>query len=313
MPEIAITRASVARGGRGFAPVKARPVQLHRRMAAQDAFRFTLLECLAQTTANVPVVVLGRDVEGLHQLRVALRRLQVALRAFGDAFGAPVLLELKTRAKYFSRAVAPARDLDVLIEEMLAPMVEQTGLEAVETLRARAGIIRAKAWDAAVDAISSTEFAGFLEDVAAAAEMPPGSHVYAVPVKKFARASMDDFLALARKRAKHFKSLEPTERHRLRVALKHLRYAAEFYAPLYKKKKVERYLGRLEKLQDGLGVLNDAALFDGIVARLAEDAPDGFGSAARQVEDWQRAHIARLHKKMHRTWTKFRRQKPFWE
>ena len=54
-------------------------------MRPEDAFRTTLLDCLAQITANAATALRcrGRSVEGLHQLRVAFRRLEVALGAFG--------------------------------------------------------------------------------------------------------------------------------------------------------------------------------------------------------------------------------------
>ena len=55
-------------------------------MRPEDAFRATLSDCLAQMTANAATLRAGRSVEGLHQLRVAFRRLEVALNAFGEEF-----------------------------------------------------------------------------------------------------------------------------------------------------------------------------------------------------------------------------------
>ena len=62
----------------------------------------------------------GRSVEGLHQLRVAFRRLEVALGAFGREFGQDWLEELRGRAKILSGRLAPARDLDVFVGKLLA-------------------------------------------------------------------------------------------------------------------------------------------------------------------------------------------------
>ena len=59
-------------------------------------------------------------MEGLHQLRVAFRRLEVALGAFGKEFDQDWLEELRGRAKILSGRLAPARDLDVFIGKLLA-------------------------------------------------------------------------------------------------------------------------------------------------------------------------------------------------
>src|ERR1700729_3150225 len=101
--------------------VGARPLKIGRGMSVEDAFRVTLLECLAHVAANVAAVTRSREVEGLHQLRVGLRRLAVAFAAFGEDFATPAQRELQERTKAFTAAIAPARDLDVFAEELFAP------------------------------------------------------------------------------------------------------------------------------------------------------------------------------------------------
>src|ERR1700722_8791733 len=113
-PRAAVVRSTArnfAGDGTGARIVKARPVRLTRKMTVEEAFRVTVLECLAQVAANTPAIVQARDVEGLHQMRVGLRRLHVALYAFGDEFRTPTLKELRKRTKAFTDAIAPARDL----------------------------------------------------------------------------------------------------------------------------------------------------------------------------------------------------------
>ena len=52
---------------------------------------------------------------------------------------------------------------------------------------------------------------------------------------------------------------EEGDLHRLRIALKKLRYTAEFFAPLYPKKKVKALCEKLRGLQEHLGDINDIA------------------------------------------------------
>jgi CHAD domain-containing protein len=311
--------------------VTARPLHLHRRMSLEDAFRATVLECLAHVAANISPVVRSRDVEGLHQLRVGLRRLHVAFSAFGEEFRTPALMALKARTKAFADAVAPARDLDVFIEELLTPAAERLGHdESFKLLRARAEATRRIAWDEAVAHIASAQFAVFQDDAAAAAETrawlgglnigvdPKARLAVRVPVKSAAARIMDEQLMRARKRGRRLKSLEPREFHRSRIALKRLRYAAEFYAPLYKKKTVKRYLDRLKKLQDLLGRVNDVAQVRAVLARLVADEPASahiqadLCFTAGLINGWHRARAERLIKKVLSRWDKFKRLEPFW-
>src|SRR3954469_11985175 len=100
-------------------PVKAQPAHWAPSPHPEDAFRATLLDCLAQITANAAALRDGRSVEGLHQLRVAFRRLDTALDAFGKEFGQTWLEELRGRAKILMTRFSPARDLDVFTEKLL--------------------------------------------------------------------------------------------------------------------------------------------------------------------------------------------------
>ncbi|MDE2135228.1 MAG: CHAD domain-containing protein [Alphaproteobacteria bacterium] len=313
------------------AAVTARPLRLRGSMSLEDAFRTTVLECLAHVAANISPVIRVRDVEGLHQLRVGLRRLHVAFSAFGDEFRTPAIMDLKARAKAFADAIAPARDLDVFIEELFLPMAEKLGHdEAFKILRARAEDARLRAWDEAVEHVASVEFAVFQDDVAAAAEARSwlGGRDVAIdlkarlavrePVMSAAGRMMDEHMMRVRKRGRRVKSLEQREMHRLRIALKRLRYVAEFYGPLYKRKSVKRYLEHLKKLQDLLGALNDVAQVRSVLARLIADETTTTHTqadlcfAAGLINGWHRAGAERTAKKALRRWDKFKRQRPFW-
>src|SRR5947209_9201684 len=50
-----------------------------------DAFRMVVRSCLAHLVANEGAALLGEDPEGVHQVRVAVRRLRSALRFFRRA------------------------------------------------------------------------------------------------------------------------------------------------------------------------------------------------------------------------------------
>jgi CHAD domain-containing protein len=79
----------------------------------------------------------GEDVEAIHDLRVASRRLRAALSVYEDAFPAKEFRRAEKAMAQLTDALGPARDTDVLIEhlqkeiESLEPgrEAEKTGLE----------------------------------------------------------------------------------------------------------------------------------------------------------------------------------------
>ena len=66
---------------------------------------------------------------------------------------------------------------------------------------------------------------------------------------------------------------EERRRHKLRIQTKKLRYAAEFFAALFTTKRARKrrkqFLPALERLQDGLGDLNDIAVHEKRIAAMS--------------------------------------------
>ena len=299
-------------------PVKARSAHIHAKMSPDDAFRVTLSDCVAQMTANAGVLRGGPSTEGLHQLRVGLRRLEVALKSFGDAFEQPWLEELRGRAKVLSSRLGPARDLDVFVEDLLvAPAKGFSGEDEGEMfalLRSAAQEARDTAWKQASTCVAGADFAAFIDDVAALAHsrlpLAPGHRLKPMAVKMLARQA-----ARAKKRGRAARSHEEGDLHRLRIALKKLRYTAEFFAPLYKRKKVKRYLSQIKKLLGVLGQLNDIAHARAVIAQLTPPGRELDGSlrfAAGTVQGWYRARRPRLVKQAMRRWARLKDTDHFW-
>ena len=79
-----------------------------------------------------------------------------------------------------------------------------------------------------------------------------------------------------RKGGRHLENLSASERHKLRIKIKKLRYAAGFFESLYadaERKGLARFSGRLKKLQDALGALNDFIAHREMATDAALNAP----------------------------------------
>jgi triphosphatase len=314
-------------------PVKARPAILPRDIAAEDAFRLTLMQCKWHIASNIGAIVDGREVEGIHQMRVGFRRLRVALTAFGGDFRTPALEDLRARAKNLADKLGPARDLDVFVEDLLEPAAQANGAgEAFDLLRARAAQARRTAWDYAVAHVLSPSFGAFMTDLgdaldrriwfeaAGRAHAAEGHMAFEIPARAIAGRMLAHRLAVAKKRGRHLNRLTDEQRHDFRIALKKLRYTAEFFAPLYESEAMAPFQRKLIRMQDALGALNDVAVARNTLGRLVA-TQDGLPAADRAdlsfaagiVYGWHLDRAAHIWKKGKTRWKAFAKVEPFWE
>lgn len=305
-PRVAIVRSyRPARDYPDAHAVTARCVRITKRMSVEESFRATVLECLAQVSGNAPAIR-ARDPGGIHQIRVGLRRLQMALNSFGG--GSPALRSLGKRGRALANAFGPARDLDVLASELLPRLSKRfPDDESFAALQLALRHARGEAWDDALAEILNPEFGAFLNDVAAVAEELPHSETRIV---KFSRGVLRELHARAKKRGRRASGDYDARTHKLRIALKKLRYAAEFFAPLYGRKRSALYIRSLKTLLDELGAANDAHGVRNVLALLGDAAELDFAKGA--IAGWYTARNKRLGRRAMKSWRRFKRLKPFW-
>src|SRR5579875_468919 len=90
---------------------------------------------LTELLDNLPGTRAGDDIEALHDMRVASRRLRAALSVFVDVFPAKQFGPLEKQVAKVTDALGAVRDADVLIEFMQAerekaPESGRVGLDA---------------------------------------------------------------------------------------------------------------------------------------------------------------------------------------
>lgn len=306
-------------GGAASAPVRAAALVLPKKANASDAFGRIVGHCLQHLLGNWTAVVAARDPEGIHQMRVAIRRMRSAIALFGGPFRA-AFQPLEDDIRRLAQVLGAARDLDVFEDEVFRPAAAAHGedprLEVLTTLvRAR----RREAWTGVMSTLESDWFRGLMLDIAAATLAKPwlATSTAAVErtVKVLARKRLARGLARAKKLGKSIKTLDASGRHKLRIRLKKLRYAVDFFASLYPAGKVSKYLDRLGALQDVLGQMNDAA-----VARKLTDefvATDHNNEAAVDyacgvIAGWHLGHDGEHRKTLARQWGRFVKLSPPW-
>lgn len=332
LPAIVPVESSAAKTAGWHRAQKAPGSLLPAGINVSDAFRLTLVQCRWHVAANAAVFVDSREPEAIHQLRVGLRRLRVALTSFGGEFRTPQFEAVRLRAKDLAQQLAPARDLDVFVSELLEPVANANGSqEAFAVLRRRAEEARKRAFGDAITVISGPRLRMFMRDVGDVTDgrgwpFPPyhgsalaGVHAYNVPARTVAERILSHRYKQACKRARHLDKLSADERHSLRIELKKLRYAAEFFVPFFDADQARKFLSRLARMQDVLGAVNDVAVAKHILDKFVATAEAESGVSANEVSfvagliyGWHLERAAYTWREAVERWKKFARTRTFW-
>jgi triphosphatase len=260
--------------GEQYLPVKASDVGLPAGPSARDAFKMIGLVCLKQIVNNEPALIKG-DPEGVHQMRVGLRRLRAAMSLFAVLLRDAQSAAIKTELKWLTAELGPARELEVLISRVVAPMKNHLRRwRGMPSLSQELVERRNAALAAARDAVQSARFRALTIDIAswlqAGSWTNPQDDLVAdqgdVPIELFASEQLARRWRRVRKQGRTLTELDARGRHKLRIQTKKLRYAVEFFASLFTTKRAvkrrKQFLAILERLQDALGDLNDIAVHE---------------------------------------------------
>jgi CHAD domain-containing protein len=221
----------------------------------------------------------GADIEDLHQMRVAVRRMRATLTAARPLLDPEWARDLRAELGWLGRGLGPVRDLDVLLLRLRGeiaglPEREQTAGEAlvdaleVEHTAARADML------AVLDA---PRYTALLERLADTVRQP-------LPTPQATR-SQPDLLDLPRVELRKLRrdvqraGEDPPDEvlHALRIRAKRVRYTGELVEPALRSgpggKRVKRLITATAALQEVLGDHQDACVAEQRVRELL----DGMG------------------------------------
>jgi inorganic triphosphatase YgiF len=261
-------------------PTRASRVALPADAGTRDAFRIIGHACLRQIVGNELALSKG-DPEGVHQMRVGLRRLRAGMSLFSVLLRDPQTAAIKAELKWLAGELGPARELEVLVSRVVSPMKKkQRRWRGMPSLSRELAERRDAAVTRAQDAAQSARFRSLTLDVAAWLQAgqwmtPQDDLVRArgdLPIAIFAADQLTRRWRKVRKKGRTLAKLNARSRHKLRIHAKKLRYAVEFFATLFANKRAvkrrKKFLYALERLQDGLGDLNDIAVHEQRIAAI---------------------------------------------
>ncbi len=269
------------------------------------------------------------ECEPVHQMRVALRRLRSAFGLFSRAVRCPELASCNDALRNLGRVLGPARDWDVFVAQtgrtVAASFAEDPAvrrlLDAAEQRRqdayvallhhlggaefrrlgiALAVLVATRPWEAMLAAALRTD---------GDAEAARQAERLARPLAGFAARALERRMRPLREPGANIEALPAEALHRLRLHGKRLRYACEFFAPLFPGRGARRFIRRLTVLQERLGHLNDGSVAAGLMAELGA----AHATAGGVVRGFVAARALGARARIGQSWRKFHRLDPFWD
>ncbi|MBI0331702.1 CHAD domain-containing protein [Burkholderia plantarii] len=277
-------------------PGYAASIELGRLHTQREALFVLGTNVAAQWLGNDAGVRDSNDPEYVHQMRVALRRLRTLMRLFKDFTDETYRDAFAADMKWLGTQLGVVRDWDVCVSETLPGLAE-----------ADTDIAGAPGWAATLEAaarqrdvargelrqaVASSRYArlvlGWIEWLCV---LSLGSDVDATrkqrrSLRRHAARRVDRLFAQLYGAPK-LTSLDPAERHRVRIDAKRLRYALEFFASITSRSTREKLVKRVSRVQGTLGDANDAQVALHHLERLSAPPEQlgfarGYGAAAQR-------------------------------
>jgi len=317
LPEMAraLARGEPIRPRRLGAPI------LDPEMGVEDALRLLIGHLTEVLLWHAPTAALGEDPTGVHQMRVAIRRLRSALRAFRPAADGPALRRFDAEARDLANVLGPARDWDVFLGGLGAEIAEALPEEPrIEALLRAATARRETAYANLRATLAGPGFRGLIWDAVALTETLPWRAEGDADAAERRARSLPDFAAgVIEKRWRKLTEVGPEigelpddEFHALRLEGKRVRYVAELFAPLWARKRGKRFLARLAEVQEAFGLANDAAVARALVAPLGAKGGGASPWAVGMAEGWALARARRARSRATGAWEELLAGEPFW-
>jgi inorganic triphosphatase YgiF len=310
-----------------IAPVRAAKTALKPGQTVNAAIAEILRAGTRHMLANEAPSIDGTDPEGVHQFRVAVRRMRSMLSVFSKLLDPARVDWLKAELKWIADQFGPARDWDVFIAEILGPPLG-AGVEpaAMAALAAAAEDRRRDAYVLVREALKSSRYAALVLKLSAFTETQgwapqpcPPDHPLAQPIKEWSEKILNRAHKKTLRAGEGLENLDVPARHLLRIRVKKLRYNTDFLQALYESPAKKKYLKALERLQDDFGHLNDVAVAETLLADLTADAVGddtdegrNIRAAAAAIMGWHARGLHDSEPRLLEDWSGFIKASPFW-
>jgi triphosphatase len=264
-----------------MAPIRAEHPVLSPKATVAESFSALAEAALTHLARNAEAFEATPEPHAVHQMRVAARRLRALLGAFRSVLPNVARKRTGLDLKRLQKALSPARDLDVFLDEVLADVA----VANVRMMIARAARVpHQKAYARVRRVVRSPLMDRIRKDFDVLAVALAKTKDGRCAGRSFARTILLRRHRALIRRLGGAKRRSDKRLHALRIRIKKLRYEVEFFRPLMPRGGVTAYHAALAESQDVLGAFNDAVNARAL-ARLLADGIDDLDPASRQAMD----------------------------
>lgn len=256
--------------------VKMPPVALEKRQQSLDAFKALAFACIAQWQANVKGTAVSNDPEFIHQLRISQRRLRALLRVFSPILNKSWVAHWSDVLAENARIFSDLRDLDVMCDEVLPKVLLQSGADEWPLLALQQLVAsqRDQARLVLMDHPELQRQGALILTLVFELHSLESSRSIDQPLALFAQLRLEKLVKRAKKAYRlALKSQNEDSLHQLRIKLKPLRYALEFFMAVLPEKKTMKTYQSVVVAVRALGHINDHLVSRRVLTGLTANDP----------------------------------------
>lgn len=295
---------------------------IYPEQTVNQAFTAILLQQLQQLQLWEDKARDWQDIEGVHQMRVALRRMRSLLRTFRPALPRELSDPWSDEMRWCASQLGPARDLDVFIDEGLNVVTDQLPLPGESKLETIAWQRREQAYQTVNAMLDSERYLDFKQNFQHWLSDQPWRQSDTLEDKQqqrlqsniapFACKRLNKLQRQVLEQGQDIDQDSAPVMHELRIECKKLRYAAEFFRPLFKG--MDQFIRSLKVLQELLGTMNDVEVMKVLLQDLLKNRRDKeLFQYAGGLIGWRAHEYYRLKDSFPQRWSEFTHCKLPWQ
>jgi CHAD domain-containing protein len=281
---------------------------------ALDVIRSAVAGSTIRLVSHDPIVRVGEDPEGVHQARVAVRRLRSDLRTFRPLLDRDWAVALRVELRWLGRLLGPVRDAEVLGSRLHQRIDGMEGLElaSAKVLLDRPEADRLDARRRLLEGLDSRRYEELVVRLVRAALEPPTRSDVDRPAASVGPLMDRPWARLSKSAALLGSGSSDGALHATRIATKRVRYAAEALSPVFGKT-ASRFASAAEALQEVLGEHQDAVVAMSWLTDRGMEADDqAVAFTAGRLAELEAASRDRARAVWPKVWSRLQRRKRFW-
>ncbi|MFM7083472.1 MAG: CHAD domain-containing protein, partial [Hyphomicrobium sp.] len=305
--------------------INIKPIRAHYQKLSSDHNFEEVITLIFRSIANQiqknwDFILIADDPEGVHQLRVGLRRLRSALKLFRPIIDTQGLREFDTQARDVGRGLADLRDIDVFLSDILSPVYKTRANDlSFVALKKILVNLRASTLIKVRELLQDKKWSSFKLELAMLPEVLRYSRKKDVikdfnrPINQLANKLLSKYWKSLTKFGHNLEEMSIEEFHDLRKNLKTLRYSVEMFSSLYPKKNLQNFMKSLRELQNKFGYINDVTLIEKITNVEIKNSDALAQRAVGFLDGFYDQRTQEMRKSIRKEWNKFERRRKFWE